>query len=343
LYYSISVMNKRKIFDVILVFNEYTILEERMKYLQPYVEKFVILDFGTGCKNYSSSEVIHFKATKEILSKDFDLVYEVIRIIDPKKLYVEDILMFSKVNEIPNINSLLGNLDLFYIKPIFFKQKKVFWESNLISPKSSFSAFAFTYSHYLLNKNLYDTFLVLKTPIPVNQSTIDCGWQLNGFQSKPELRASFEFWNEKEITEKELLELHSALLDFDKNLLVEFEDEIPNHFLDYQTHERLREAKKINLTLDSNFFRKSEELTLLIEGSRIISNNGHEFEFTLPLVEYYEDQNTSLGYSKNQTLKVLKHLNCLPHDIIICHKKETLDKVRLTYREFVETIPSELF
>jgi len=81
----------------------------------------------------------------------------------------------------------------------------------------------------------------------------------------------------------------------------------------------------------------------LIEGSRIISNNGHEFEFTLPLVEYYEDQNTSLGYSKNQTLKVLKHLNCLPHDIIICHKKQTLDKVRLTYREFVETIPSELF
>jgi hypothetical protein len=123
----LTIMNKRKIFDVILVFNEYAILEERMKYLQPYVEKFVILDFGTGCKNYSSSEVIHFKATKEILSKDFDLVYEVIRIIDPKKLYVEDILMFSKVNEIPNINTLLDNLDLFYIKPIFFKQKKVFW------------------------------------------------------------------------------------------------------------------------------------------------------------------------------------------------------------------------
>ncbi len=336
-------MNKRKIFDVILVFNEYSILEERMKYLQPYVEKFVILDFGTGCKNYSSSKVIHFKATKEILSKDFDLVYEVIRIIDPKKLYVEDILMFSKVNEIPNINSLLNNLDLFYIKPIFFKQKKVFWKSNLISPKSSFSAFAFTYSHYLLNKNLYDTFLVLKTPIPVNQSTIDCGWQLNGFQSKAELRASFEFWNEKEITEKELLELHSALLDFDKNSLVEIEDEIPNNFLEYQTHENLREAKTISLTLDLDFFQKSKELTLLIEESRIISNKGHEFEFTLPSEEYYEDQNTSLSYSKNQTLKVLKYLNCLPHDFIMCHKKETLDKVRLTYREFVETIPSELF
>jgi len=95
--------------------------------------------------------------------------------------------------------------------------------------------------------------------------------------------------------------------------------------------------------LDSNFFQKSEELTLLIEGSRIISNNGHKFEFTLPLVEYYECQNTSLSYSKNQTLKVLKYLNCLPHDIIIYHKKESLVKVNLAYREFVGSIPSEVF
>lgn len=343
MYYSISEMNNRKFFDVILVFNEYNLLEERMQLLQPYVEKFVIIDFGTGCKNYSSTNVIHFKACKDFLSSNFDLVYEVIKIIDSKKLYVEDVLMFSRANEIPNMVSLLNNSDLFYIKPIHFQQKKVFWQTNMISPKLHFGAFAFTYSHYLLNKKLHENFQNLKTPIPVNQSTMDCGWQLNGFQSKAELKKAFEFWNDQEITEDKLKELHSGLLDFDNNLLIEIEEELPPQFSKYQKKEKIRESKAIILTSDLRFFQKSNGLTLLIEKNKITSNNGHEFEFTTPSTEYYENQNVSLAYAKNQTLKVLSYFNSLPHDIIICHKKENLGEVELTYQDFIKKIPSELF
>jgi len=336
-------MSKSKIFDVILVFNEYDLLEERIKLFEPNIEKFVILDFGSGCKNYSCKNIVHIKTSKDFLAEDFDLLYEVIRIIDSNNLYVEDILMVSKVNEIPDINVVLNNIDLIQIKPIVFQQKKVFWESDYVSQKFHFSSFAFTYSQYLFNKNLYNSFTIFRTPIPINYSTLECGWQLNGFQNKSDLKKSYEFWNEKEITENQLRQLHSGLLDFENNLLIEIDNEIPKQFLNFQTKEKLRESKTISLTLEPNLFQEDENMILLIEENKIISNNGLEFNFTLPVVEFYEGQNTSMAYAKNQTIKILKHLNCLPHDIIVCHKKETLDKVTLTYQEFLQNVPSELF
>ena len=86
MYYSISVMAKFKFFDVVMVFNEYELLKTRINVLSQYVGTFVIFDFGVGCENFASNNVIHIKAHKEFLSKDFDLVYETIKIIDPKNL-----------------------------------------------------------------------------------------------------------------------------------------------------------------------------------------------------------------------------------------------------------------
>ena len=106
-------MVNRKFFDTILVFNEYEHLEERIKLLENKVDKFIIFDFGDGCKNFSSEKIIHVKAPKFFLENNIDLIYEAIKYLDPKSLYVEDVLMFSRVNEIPDMETLLKNVDLF--------------------------------------------------------------------------------------------------------------------------------------------------------------------------------------------------------------------------------------
>ena len=336
-------MVNRKFFDTILVFNEYELLEERIKLLENKVDKFIIFDFGDGCKNFSSEKIIHVKAPKFFLENNIDLIYETIKYLDPKSLYVEDVLMFSRVNEIPDMATLIENVDLFDIMPILFKQKKVFWESNKLSNKYHYRAFALMYTHFIKTKNLYDSFLSLKTPIPVNRLTLDCGWELNGYQKKDDNVTSLEFWQGKKIDLKNFIRLHKEQKDFDNNPLITEKSGLPKVFVKHQTQETPREAKKIILTEDINLFENSSESILLIEKGKIRSNENFDYNFVIPSTQYYDSVDFGEAYSKNETLKVLSLLGFLPHDIITYYKKETLDKVSITYREFVESIPSELF
>jgi hypothetical protein len=335
-------MVNRKFFDIVLVYNEYELLKTRLKVLEPYVNTFVVFDFGQGCENLASHNVLHIKAPEHFLSEDFSLVHEAIKIIDPKKLYVEDILMFSKVFEIPDLQKLLNNLELFYAKPVLFAQKKVFWDKFKISPKLHFSAFAFTFSHYLHNKNIQESFQTLRSPIPINQLSVECGWQLNGFQNKYDFAQSLKFWHKLEIDETSLQEIHSNLIDFENNLLIEQEQNIPQEFCQFQTFEEVRDSRIIEITTDENAFITSETTALLIQNNNIQTNRNIVHKFSLPTNDYYQT-NSELDFSLNESSKVLKLLRCLPHDLIILHKKETLDKVTITYREFVNSIPCELF
>ena len=251
--------------------------------------------------------------------------------------------MFSRVNEIPDMATLIENVDLFDIMPILFKQKKVFWESNKLSNKYHYRAFALMYTHFIKTKNLYDSFLSLKTPIPVNRLTLDCGWELNGYQKKDDNVASLEFWQGKKIDLKNFIRLHKEQKDFDNNPLITEKSGLPKVFVKHQTQEKARKAKKIILTEDINLFENSSESILLVEKGKIRSNENFDYNFVIPSTQYYDSVDFGEAYSKNETLKVLSLLGFLPHDIITYYKKETLDKVSITYREFVESIPSELF
>jgi hypothetical protein len=145
-------MAKRKIFEVVFVFNEYDLIQERINLFKNEVEKFVIYDFGDGCKNLSNEKVIHIKAPLSFLNDDFDLIYETIKILDRNKIYVEDILLFSKAHEIPNFEVIKSESKTLDKLPVFFRQKKVFWNTNFVSPKINVSAFALKYSHYFVTR-----------------------------------------------------------------------------------------------------------------------------------------------------------------------------------------------
>jgi hypothetical protein len=342
MYYSISAAMNRKFFDIILVFNEYDILEKRMKLLENYIDRFVIYDFGVGCKNFSNSQTIHLKAPTSFLDEDFDLMYETVKLLDKNTLYIEDVFIFSKANEIPDLEKLMQEIGLIDIKPLILKQQKVFWQKNLKSVKTNFSSFALTYTQYILGKNLYEKLLNLKAPIPANHLTIDCGWQINGFQKTQDLVESIKFWKKSIVEESALINSMTQLKDFNNQTLVRCNTNLPQCFDSLAQNIKIREAKNLILTTDQDYYNNSTEDIILIDIGKIISNN-FQHNFTIPTINYYESDNFALSYSKNETLKVLEKLGALEHDVITFHKKETLDKVSITYQEFSKFVPSELF
>lgn len=335
-------MVNRKFFDIILVFNEYELVEKRMKLLENYIDKFIIYDFGEGCKNFSNSQTIHLKAPTTFLDEDFDLMYETVKLLDKKTLYVEDVFIFSKANEIPDLEKLIVKIGLLDIKPLIFKQQKVFWQNNLKSIKSNYSAFALSYSQYILGKNPYKGLLKLKAPIPTNHLTIDCGWQINGFQNTQELVESIKFWNKKIVEEGSLYTLMSQLRDFDNNLLVEDKTNLPECFESHGRDFKLREPRNFVFTTDQDYYNNSTGDVILIKTGTISINNFQHI-FDIPTINYYGTSDFELSYSKNETLNFLKKLGALEHDIVTFQKKETLEKISIPYREFLNLVPSELF
>ncbi len=341
MYYSISVMAKKKIFDVVFVFNEYDLIQERINLFKNEVEKFVIYDFGDGCKNLSNDKVIHIKTPLSFLNDDFDLIYETIKILDRNKIYVEDILLFSKAHEIPNFEVIKSESETLDKLPVFFRQKKVFWNTNFVSPKINVSAFALKYSHYLSEKKLCYEMFHPKEPLTINYITLDCGWQFNGFQNKSDLQKSIKFWYGKEFTEIELENLHQNLLDFDYNQLVTANVDASIDFGKFSTKTKVRELKKILITTDNISFNSYQGEAVLIEKNRIITNNSITYDFVIPSIEYYQDEDFELSYSKNEVFAVLKKLNLFQEDVITIQKKETLEEVNFTYQEFLNVIPSD--
>lgn len=336
-------MTKRKFFDIILVYNEYALVEQRIKLFENKVDKFVIYDFGSGCKNYCSNQVYHIKASRSFLGEDFDLYYETMKILDHKKLYMEDVFIFSKANEIPDIDYLIEHPGIFDIKPVIFKQKKVFWLKNMFSPKVHFSSHAFTYSQFFTEKNLQEYFTSLVHPIPVNTYTINCGWQLNGFQDEISLVQALNFWGEQKVSEEIVSQSKSNLTDFDGNLLLKQRSDLPEEFYELESQVEISKAKNVFITEDLDYFSSREGFKILVSVGKIIDSNDKIHVFEIPKVPTYLVENFELSYSKNELLKFLKSLNLLPHDSIVLHKKETLDETLLTYQEFLNFVPSELF
>lgn len=336
-------MSKKQIFDVVLVFNEYDLVEERLKLLDNHIDKFVIYDFGVGGKNYSSSKIIHIKTNTSFLDPDFDLAQETVKHLDAKSLYVEDIFMFSKANEIPNIEILLTKLHLINSRPIICKQKDVFWTNKFVSKKDHFGTFAFTYSDFIRNNKIYKTLLNPITPLTINYSLIDCGWHLNGFQCLEDFKEANNFWNNQNLSSDEIHVIFSGFRDLNQDMLLDYESNLPECFKYFEQKLALRNPKKITITCDKDLFNREEGFALLIETGKIISNDNFEHTFFIPLNNYYGVENFDISYSKNETIKVFQKLGCLSQDIITYHKKETLDEVSLTYQEFLNFVPSELF
>ena len=196
-------LNKHKIIDCFLFYNELDMLEFRLTELNEHVDYFFILDSDfdfAGNKKDSIFELNknRFDSWKEkiiridcpeltielfnqintekypqyknlstdIINKDIIIFYMMIKLIEtlPQlELDFEDIIMFSDIDEIPDFTTLDLIDDYLLFNSIILRQKRFFWTTKYIDKDLSFGTSCHQYTKISRNPLVLDHFYKLKS------------------------------------------------------------------------------------------------------------------------------------------------------------------------------------
>ena len=196
-------LNKHKIIDCFLFYNELDMLEFRLTELNEHVDYFIILDSDfdfAGNKKDSMFELNknRFDSWKEkiiridcpeltielfnqintekypqyknlstdIINKDIIIFYMMIKLIEtlPQlELDFEDIIMFSDIDEIPDFTTLDLIDDYLLFNSIILRQKRFFWTTKYIDKDLSFGTSCHQYTKISRNPLVLDHFYKLKS------------------------------------------------------------------------------------------------------------------------------------------------------------------------------------
>ena len=196
-------LNKHKIIDCFLFYNELDMLEFRLTELNEHVDYFFILDSDfdfAGNKKDSIFELNknRFDSWKEkiiridcpeltvelfnqintekytqyknlstdIINKDNIIFYMMIKLIEtlPQlELDFEDIIMFSDIDEIPDFTTLDLIGDYLLFNSVILRQKKFFWTTKYIDKDLSFGTSCHQYTRIARNPLVLDHFYKVKS------------------------------------------------------------------------------------------------------------------------------------------------------------------------------------
>jgi beta-1,4-mannosyl-glycoprotein beta-1,4-N-acetylglucosaminyltransferase len=196
-------INKHKIIDCFLFYNELDMLEFRLTELNEHVDYFIILDSDfdfAGNKKDSIFELNknRFDSWKEkiiridcpeltielfnqintekypqyknlstdIINKDNIIFYMMIKLIEtlPQlELDFEDIIMFSDIDEIPDFTTLDLINDYLLFNSVILRQKRFFWTTKYIDKDLSFGTSCHQYTRIAQNPLVLDHFYKVKS------------------------------------------------------------------------------------------------------------------------------------------------------------------------------------
>ena len=196
-------LNKHKIIDCFLFYNELDMLEFRLTELNEHVDYFIILDSdfdfaGNKKDSMFESNKNRFDSWKEkiiridcpeltielfnqintekypqyknlstdIINKDNIIFYMMIKLIEtlPQlELDFEDTIMFSDIDEIPDFTTLNLIGDYLLFNSIILRQKRFFWTTKYIDKDLSFGTSCHQYTKISRNPLVLDHFYKLKS------------------------------------------------------------------------------------------------------------------------------------------------------------------------------------
>jgi beta-1,4-mannosyl-glycoprotein beta-1,4-N-acetylglucosaminyltransferase len=184
-------INKHKIIDAFLFYNELDMLEFRLTELNEHVDYFIVLessfDFNGNKKesvfnsnrerfDFWKEKIIHIdcpeltsgiiEKTKKgyrpfstevenyEINKDNIVFYMTLKLNDLLNSFnidFEDIVMVSDVDEIPDFNNLDSLLDLLVFDSVFLRQKRFFWTTKYVDKDLSYGTSIHQYTKILQN------------------------------------------------------------------------------------------------------------------------------------------------------------------------------------------------
>lgn len=209
---------KKQIIDCFPFFNELDLLKFRLTELDPYVDKFILVEStktftGKPKPLYYSlnkdlfsqwkNKIIHIVVTDmpvdmspEMIEKLVDLpeirdihwVREhhqrraISRGLSKLKLDFEDIILVSDLDEIPDLTKLNKILELLPFGPVVFNQSWFIWNINYQKNNTWIGGAAFTFSHYLKNKDIFQHIRNIRWNTITDEFTqLNCGWHFSWF------------------------------------------------------------------------------------------------------------------------------------------------------------------
>jgi len=195
---------EKKIIDCFLFNDEIEMLNFRLNELTEYVDYFLILEsnksfdgldkkyfFDENKDNFEKfkDKIIHLKlfisdvsSPKEILNFYHKNLSEKIKNLD---LQFEDIIFYSDVDEIPDLNKLNEIINLLTTNPVVLIQENFFWNKSYVSSIKHCGTYVFSFSHFLCRKYIFEGHKFGKNGASSNEY-INCGWHFSNFFSLDE-------------------------------------------------------------------------------------------------------------------------------------------------------------
>lgn len=328
-----------RVFDVIFFYNELDLLNRRIDYLTPYVTKFIVLDFGhTGLYSHRDDTLVYkmnFRKGPFFRNNFFEYLFF---LFDFEEFLFDDIFLFSKVNEIPNLSELENELSQNIFDPITLRHQTFGWHPNLKSNETHIGVRIIRYTNYLQNK-LISKQLFNKNPLLHNSETIYNGYHLFGFNELSQFIESQKFWLEDDFP----YHLDFNLLKSQHNI---FDEEGQIKHVEETDFSSLP-----SLFHDLSFFEMSDELydleiDLTVQENQIkyIFNGRESFEpINYPKKVLYSDkpyEQFLQDFRKNEILRILSNLPYTKIDNVLI--KKTTETVVFKISELMESVPSEL-
>lgn len=329
-----------RIFDVIFFYNEVDLLNKRIEYLRPNVTKFVVLNFGPIFLNAESDDVViyntKFKKGPFFRNNFFDYLFF---LFDFDEFIYNDVFVFSRVNEIPNLTELQSTLNTNFFEPIILSHQSFGWHPNLISDKSHFGSRIIKFTDYLQNKSI-SKLLFNENPLMSHIDVVENGFYLYGFSDIYQTIDTEKFWLEDNFPyyiDFPLLKSQHNMIDGTGKIkhLKKIEiSSLPILFYDLSQFEFTDELYDLEIDLT----REGNEIGYTFNQRYIIES------IELPKTVLYSDKSYDLfleDYKKNETLRIL---NQLPYTKIgTVSIKKTTETVVFETSELMSSVPSELF
>jgi len=318
---------KRKIIDIIFFNGQVNILEFRLTELNPFVDTFIIIE---SLSNSSESmlvkhndifdtwkeKFIHLYAPVDFASDEkIELVH---RTILKLKLYFEDIIMVSDVNEVPNLLQFDNIIEELKFDAVLLKPQKFVWNINYIDKNRNSGSLIFFYTKLIQNKPNIKQYYSNKDLFNIVCEKIENGWKFVGFDLKD--RVGFEYQIEEKLPMTEVNPLTTYQL---------IESDLTNLPVNY----KLLSKNKIG--------RDEVKNHLFIVNTSISAISELEQKYdTISIVEFISNVNEKLGEKISN--KTTKHSIFVPDFIL--YGDDDLEKFQKNYKlNEIEKLKHTLF
>ena len=239
------------------------------------------------------------------------------------ELYPEDIILFSEVDDIPDLSkfdSVIKNLNF---EPVVLNQKNFVWTTQYYDPTPYMGTCCFQFaSLFNFPNKIFQKYFSKKDRFSNVETVCENGFHFSHFYSLEKTIEKMQLISDEENLNEKITNCFSNLIsihDYDyKNLqpLIEYDGELPkNHFLlpcqkigrDY--------SKKYTITLNYNKIESTFKLNVHFE-------KDNQFDILLPISKYYDiliEENTLENFQKmygvNEIKKIINSFYPLNQDL----------------------------